>query len=64
MGIGRGDLIKWAPRSADLTSLDFFLWGHVKNNMYKTSVNNMAELNRRMENEIKSISKTTLSNVF
>ncbi|XP_070526515.1 uncharacterized protein [Cardiocondyla obscurior] len=29
--IGRGGPIAWPPRSPDLTVLDFFLWGHVKN---------------------------------
>jgi hypothetical protein len=29
--IGRDGPIRWAPRSPDLTPLDFFLWGHVKN---------------------------------
>ncbi|CAF1680033.1 unnamed protein product, partial [Adineta ricciae] len=34
--IGRGGPIRWAPRSPDLTPLDFFLWGHLKNIVYKT----------------------------
>ena len=29
--IGRGGPIAWPPRSPDLTPLDFFLWGHLKN---------------------------------
>jgi hypothetical protein len=62
--IGRGGSIRWAPRSPDLTPLDFFLWGHIKNNIYKTPVKDMDELKMRIDTEIKSISKTTLSNVF
>ena len=58
--IGRGAPIRWAPRSPDLTPLDFFLWGHVKSNIYK----NLTELKRRINTEIKSISKETLSDVF
>ena len=34
--IGRGSLVERFPaRSPDLTPLDFFLWGHVKNVVYQ-----------------------------
>ncbi|KZC07320.1 hypothetical protein WN55_07731 [Dufourea novaeangliae] len=29
--IGRGGLVSWPPRSPDLTPLDIFLWGALKN---------------------------------
>uniref|UniRef100_A0A1Y1L7H2 Tc1-like transposase DDE domain-containing protein n=1 Tax=Photinus pyralis TaxID=7054 RepID=A0A1Y1L7H2_PHOPY len=32
--IGRGGPVAWPPRSPDLTPLDFFLWGHLKNLVY------------------------------
>ncbi|KZC15158.1 hypothetical protein WN55_07986 [Dufourea novaeangliae] len=32
--IGRGGLVSWLPRSPDLTPLDFFLWGALKNAVY------------------------------
>ena len=33
--IGRGsETIAWPPRSPDLTTLDFFLWGFVKDQVY------------------------------
>ncbi|CAF1581905.1 unnamed protein product [Rotaria sp. Silwood1] len=62
--IGRGGSIRWAPRSPDLTPLDFYLWGHLKNNVYQSPIKDLDELKTRIHNEIKSISKTTLSNVF
>ena len=62
--IERGGPIRWAPHSLDLTPLDFFLWGHVKSNIYKTLVKNLTKSKRRINNEIKSISKETLSDVF
>lgn len=62
--IGRGGPIRWAPRSPDLTPLDFFLWGHVKNKVYKTPVDDISDLKQRIEEEINSISKNILSNVF
>ncbi|GBL73687.1 hypothetical protein AVEN_230681-1 [Araneus ventricosus] len=33
--IGRGGPVLWPPRSPDLTSLDFFLWGHLKELVYR-----------------------------
>ncbi|KZC07313.1 hypothetical protein WN55_07724, partial [Dufourea novaeangliae] len=33
--IGRGGLVSWPPRSLDLTPLDFFLWGALKNAVYQ-----------------------------
>ncbi|KAJ8933896.1 hypothetical protein NQ318_001689 [Aromia moschata] len=35
--IGRSSpLIRWPPRSPDITPLDFFLWGRIKNKVYAT----------------------------
>ncbi|GBN26204.1 Zinc finger protein 45 [Araneus ventricosus] len=34
--IGYGDFVEWPPRSADLTPWDFFLWGHMKGQVYAT----------------------------
>ena len=36
--IGRGGPIFWPPRSPDITPLDFFLWGFVKDIVYRTKV--------------------------
>ncbi|EZA51396.1 hypothetical protein X777_09665, partial [Ooceraea biroi] len=33
--IGRGGRISWPARSPDLTPLDLFLWGHLKNEVYR-----------------------------
>ncbi len=62
--IGRGGPISWAPRSSDLTPLDFFLWGHLKTNVYKTPVRDLNDLKTRIANEIKIIKNETLSDVF
>ena len=62
--IGRGGPISWAPRSPDLTPLDFFLWGYIKAKVYKTKVNDIADLKERIEQESKAIKNETLENVF
>lgn len=34
--IGRGRIFQWPARSPDLTVLDFYLWGRIKDFLYKT----------------------------
>ena len=34
--IGRNGPIRWPPRSPDLTPLDFFLWGFLKDRVFRT----------------------------
>jgi hypothetical protein len=42
--IGRRGPIAWPPRSPDLTPLDFFLWGYIRDLVYQTKVQDVAEL--------------------
>ena len=62
--IGRGGSISWAPRSPDMTSLDFFLWGYIKNNVYKNNLKDLDDLKIKLIQEIRSIEKEMLKNVF
>ena len=62
--VGRGGLISWAPRSLDLSPLDFFLWGYIRTNIYKTRIKDFNDLKTRITEEIQSIEKKTLHNVF
>lgn len=49
--IGRGGPIVWPPRSPDLTPLDFFLWGFLKDRVFRTPPLNVVEMkNRIIEN--------------
>ena len=48
--IGRGSPIRRASSSSDITLLDFFLWGHLKNTIYKTSIKDLTELRRKINN--------------
>ena len=60
----RGSLMEWAPRSPDLTPLDFFLWGYVKTKVYATKPANTLELKQRIVHEIANIDQDVLFNVF
>ena len=60
--IGRGGPIAWPARSPDITPLDFFMWGFVKDNVFKTPVKDLSELTQRISDAIKLINKTMLKN--
>uniref|UniRef100_V5GU21 Transposable element Tc3 transposase n=1 Tax=Anoplophora glabripennis TaxID=217634 RepID=V5GU21_ANOGL len=47
--IGRNGPVAWPPRSPDLTPCDFFLWGYMKNLVFKTPVNTREEMIVRIE---------------
>jgi hypothetical protein len=47
-----------------LTSLDFVLWGHIKTNIYKTTVQDVDDLKVRLTQYIETIEKESLRNVF
>lgn len=55
---------QWPPRSPDLNPCDFFLWGYLKDKVYRKKYETIEELKEEIRNEIKKISKITLSAVF
>ncbi len=61
--IGRGGPFSWAPRSLDLIPLDFFLWGLIKTNIYKTKVKDIDDLKIRTTEKIEAIEKETSCNI-
>lgn len=61
--IGRRGAIEWPARSPDLTPLDFFLWGHLKSQIYVSKPENVEELKERIRQEIRQISPEVLENV-
>ena len=56
--IGRGGPILWPPRSPDLTPLDFYYWGHLKNMIYQTPVESEVELIGRLVDAAARITET------
>ncbi|XP_066261268.1 uncharacterized protein [Euwallacea similis] len=49
--IGRGNNapVQWPPRSPDMTPMDYFFWGSLKEKVYSTSVNNRDDLWQRIQ---------------
>ena len=59
--IGRGSSpIEFPPRSPNLTVCDFFLWGYLREIVYKNEINDFNELEERIQTEL---SKNTSKNV-
>lgn len=53
--IGLNGPMKWPPRSPDLTPLDFFLWGYLKDVVYQEPIHNVAELEERIKEKCAAI---------
>lgn len=62
--IGRDGPTPWPPRTPDITPLDFFLWGYVKDKVYATPVPDLETLRRRITNAIGDVTQEMLSNVW
>lgn len=54
----------WPARSPDLTPLDFFLWGYVKNLVYQVRINDLAHLKARITDAINSVTPEMLGHVW
>lgn len=62
--IGRGGPITWPPRSPDITPLDFFLWGYVKDRVYQTPVQDLVTLRERIVEAIQAVDVDMLQRVW
>lgn len=53
--ISRFGDIEWPARSPDLSPLDFFLWGYLKERVYRGKPTTLTQLKEAIESEIRSI---------
>lgn len=58
--IGRGGEINWPARSPDLTILDFFLWGFIKDKVYDTRPQDMEDLRRKIREAFEMVTPDML----
>ena len=56
--IGRGGPIPWPARSPDMTPMDFFVWGEMRNLVYTTPVESEEDLVARIVAEAGAINDT------
>ena len=58
--VGLGHQLEWPLRSPDLTPLDFFLWGYLKQKVYRTDPANLADLQNRITREVQALRRTRM----
>ncbi|XP_054015357.1 uncharacterized protein LOC128896179 [Hylaeus anthracinus] len=61
--IGRDDAVPWPPQSPDLNPLDFFLWGYLKNEVYRQPVSTPKEVVARIHAALVKLQPSILRNV-
>lgn len=61
--VSKGATVAWPPRSPDLTSPDFFLWGYLKAAVYQKQPKSLGELKRRIRKAVVGIPADILSAV-
>ena len=56
--------IPWPPRSPDVTPLDVFLWGYVKDIVYRTKVRDINDLQHRIIEAIDTVTVDMLARTW
>ena len=62
--IGRDGPKPWPPRSPDITRLDFFLWGCVKDKVFSTPVPDITNLKAKITDAFATITEDMLENAW
>ena len=62
--VGRGGPIPWPPRSPDLSLLDFFLWGYIKNIVYAEKIRNIQHLQERITSAIETVTRDMIQKTW
>ena len=62
--IGRNGPTPWPPRSPDITRLDFFLWGYIKDRIYRTLVPDVETLQSGIIDVLATVNKVMLENTW
>jgi len=58
--IGREGLIAWPPRSPDLTSIDFYLWGYLKGVVFEEEPTTREDMENRIRRACEAIPRNVL----
>ncbi|XP_011693193.1 PREDICTED: uncharacterized protein LOC105453157 [Wasmannia auropunctata] len=62
--IGRNGPRSWPARSPDLIPLDYFLWGHIKEYVYREQIQNCEELDNRITEAIATVTPDMIRNAI
>ena len=52
--------VPWPPRSPDIPPLDFFLWGYVEGNAYRTKIRDITDLKQKITDAIATADEAML----
>ena len=63
-GLGRDGPTPWPLRSADITPLNFFLWGYVKDKVFLTPVPDITNLKARITDAFATITEDMFENTW
>ena len=58
--IGRDGPTPWPPRLLDITPLDFFLWGYVKDKVFSTPIPDITNLKARITDAFATVTEDML----
>lgn len=58
------DWIPWSSCSPDLTPVDLFLWGYVKDILYWTSIQDINDLKQKITDAIATVDDATLERTW
>ena len=64
VSLGRGGPILWPPRSPDLSPLDFFLGGYIKNVVYAETVRNIQHLQDRITSATETVTRDMIQKTW
>ena len=64
MWIEREGPTLWPPRSPDITPLDFFLWGYVRDKVFSTPVPDITNLKARITDAFATVTEHMLGNTW
>jgi len=62
--ISRFGDVPWSPRSPDLSTCDFFLWGYLKSHVYTHKPRTLNDLKEAIHQEIRPIDRQLLARVM
>jgi len=62
--IGRDGPTPWPPRSPDITPLDFFLCGYVKDRVFSTPVPDITNLKARITDAFATVTEAMFKNTW
>jgi len=62
--IGTDGPTPWPPRSPDITPLDFFIWGYIKDKVFSTPAPDITNLKARITDAFATLTEDMLDNTW